>query len=233
MPDSNKNARDSASDYPSADEGLFALIRERLYTPVVCDVLDGLGYDRQFVPPEIRGITTDMVVVGRAMPVLVSDVLGPQSKPFGRLTEALDQLQPGDVYLARGGTIPAAAWGELLTTAAKVRGAVGAVIDGYHRDTDRVLEADWPVFSRGGYAQDAAVRSSVVDFHVPVRIGQATARSGDLVFGDRDGVVIIPAEVEREAIERALAKASAENLVRDAILGGMSTTEAFARFGVL
>ncbi|MFE7245306.1 RraA family protein [Streptomyces sp. NPDC057580] len=219
---------------PTRDSARFATVRDRLYTPVVGDVLDQMGLVHQFLPPEIRGITTDSVVVGRAMPVLIADVFEPQRQPFGRLTEALDQLQPGEVYLARNGdSVPTAAWGEILTVTARVRGAAGAVIDGYHRDTPRVLDQSWPVFSRGAYAQDAEARKAVLDFRVPIEIGGVRIAPGDLVFGDRDGVLVVPSAVEDEVLERALEKASAENLVRQAIENGMSSTEAFAEFGVL
>jgi regulator of RNase E activity RraA len=110
---------------------------------------------------------------------------------------------------------------------------VGAVVDGYHRDTPRVLEQDFPVFSRGAYAQDAAVRASVVDFRCLIRIGEVDLAPGDLVFGDVDGVVVIPSAVADEVIARALVKARAENVVRDAIEAGMSSTEAFRSYGVL
>ncbi|HXG71241.1 RraA family protein [Plantibacter sp. RU18] len=217
----------------SKDAERMNAIRGELYTPVVGDILDELGYRRQFLPPEIHGIKNEMVVVGRAMPVLVADVTGPQTKPFGRLTEALDQLEPGEVYVAQNATIPCSAWGEILTATARQRGAVGAVVDGYHRDTPRVLQQEFPVFSRGGYAQDAAVRSSVIDFRCQVRIGDVEIAPGDLIFGDIDGVIVIPAAVEDEVIERALAKARTENTVRSAIEAGMSSTEALRTYGVL
>jgi regulator of RNase E activity RraA len=174
-----------------------------------------------------------MVVVGYAMPVLLMEVRGAQSRPFGRLTDALDALAQDEVYLARAGGLPCASWGEILTATARVRGAAGAVIDGFHRDTTRVLEQDWPVFSRGSYAQDAAVRSYVVDFRVPVGIGQVDVTPGDIVFGDRDGVVVVPRELADEVFERSVQKVTAENTVRQAIEAGMSSTEAFATYGVL
>jgi len=211
----------------------FDVMRSELYTPVVGDILDALGYRRQFLPPGIRAIREGMRVVGRAMTVLLTDVTGPQPRPFGRLTEALDQLEAGEVYLAQNATMPSAAWGEILTATARQRGAVGAVVDGYHRDTPKVLEQDFPVFSLGAYAQDSAVRSSVVDFRCRIRIGDVEIESGDIVFGDVDGVLIIPSAVEDEVIERALTKARTENVVRDAIERGMSSTEAFRVYGVL
>lgn len=218
---------------PQDDAARLELVREQLYTPVLGDVLDQVGRQHQFLPPSIMPIRTDFVLVGRAMPVLATDVFGPQPKPYGLLTEALDQLRPGEVYLAHGGRAQAALWGEILTVTAKVRGAVGAVLDGFHRDTPQVLTHDWPVFSRGPYAQDSGPRSSVVDFRVDVEIGSVWVSPGDLVVGDRDGVVVVPRAIEDEVLERALAKVAAENEVLKAIENGMSSTEAFARYGVL
>lgn len=218
---------------PEVDTERFALVREHLYTPVLGDVLDQLGRTHQFLPQGIQALHPDMVLVGRAMPLLITDVFETQRSPFGRLTEALDQLEPGDVYLARSGRAQCAAWGEILTATARARGAAGAVIDGFHRDTVRILEQDWPVFSRGRFAQDAGVRASVVDYRVPLEIDGVRVNPGDLIVGDIDGVVVVPSAVENEVLELALAKATAENMVRQAIEGGMSSTTAFATYGVL
>jgi 4-hydroxy-4-methyl-2-oxoglutarate aldolase len=218
---------------PKADTERFALVREHLSTPVVGDVLDQLERTHQFLPQGIQALHPAMVLVGRAMPVLITDVFETQRSPFGRLTEALDQLEPGDIYLARNGRAQCAAWGEILTATARARGAAGAVIDGFHRDTVRILEQDWPVFSRGRFAQDAGVRASVVDYRVPLEIDGVLVHPGDLIVGDIDGVVVVPSAVENEVLELALVKATAENVVREAIEGGMSSTTAFATYGVL
>ena len=77
----------------------------------------------------------------------MTDVFEAQQKPFGYLTECLDQLQENEIYIATGGTKRCAYWGELLTATARTRKAVGAVINGYHRDTPQVLAQNWPVFS--------------------------------------------------------------------------------------
>src|SRR5262245_28240244 len=221
-----------ATEWKSDDE-LFALVTRELYTPVVGDILDDLGYTHQFLPQPIQPLREEMKVTGRAMPVLMIDVFGKQKQPFGKLTEALDQLQPGEVYVASGGDMRCAYWGEILTATAKKRGAVGAVINGFHRDTPRVLEQHWPVFTRGRFAQDSAVRTQVVDYRCTIEIGQVTVQPGDLVFADLDGVVIVPKKVEAEVIERALAKARGEKLVRKEIESGMSSTEAFKKYGIL
>ena len=224
---------DSVQPDWSSDHELFSLIRKYLYTPVVGDLLDNLGRYHQFLPQAVRPLRESMVVVGRAMPALMIDIHGPQKKPFGLLTEALDSLSPGDVYICGGGNMRCAYWGELLTATAKTRGAVGAVVDGFHRDTPQVLSQNWPVFSRGPYAQDSSVRTAVVDFNCPIEINGVWIEPGDLVFADIDGVVIVPRALERDVVSKALVKARGEKEVRAAIENGLSATEAFRRFGIL
>ena len=110
---------------------------------------------------------------------------------------------------------------------------MGAVLDGYTRDTPMVLEQDFPVFCAGTWAQDSSVRTYVFDYRCDIEIGQVTIHDGDLIFGDVDGVLVIPRAVSDEVIERALEKAATEKTMRRAIEGGMLVTEAFERFGVL
>lgn len=217
----------------TSDSELFALVARELYTPVVGDLLDALGRYHQFLPAAVQPLREQMVVVGRAMPVLMIDVHGPQQKPFGLLTEALDDLKPGEVYVAGGGAMRCAYWGELLTAAARTRGAVGAVLDGFHRDTPKVLEQAWPVFSRGRYAQDSSVRTAVAAYRCAIEIGGVWIEPGDLIFGDLDGVVVVPRGIENEIVTRALEKARGEKVVRKAIEDGMTATAAFRRFGIL
>jgi regulator of RNase E activity RraA len=124
-------------------------------------------------------------------------------------------------------------WGEILTATARTRGAAGAVIDGYHRDTPQILEQGWPVFSRGRFAQDSGARSKVADYRCPIEIDAVWINPGDLIFGDLDGVVVIPRKHEAEIIDRALAKARGEKLVRRDIEAGLSSTDAFAKYGIL
>lgn len=217
----------------SSERSYFEKIQQQLYTPVVGDILDTLGCYHQFLPANIRPLLPTMKLAGRAMPVLMIDVYGPQQKPFGLLTEALDQLEEGEIYLAAGGTGRCAYWGELLTATARTRGAVGAVVAGWHRDTPQVLEQNWPVFSWGAFAQDSSVRTQVTNYRCAIEIGGVWIEPGDLVFGDQDGVLVVPKRLEQEVIEKAFEKASAEKVVRAAIENGMSSTEAFRTFGIL
>lgn len=215
------------------EEELLTLIKEELYTPVVGDILDNLGFYHQFLPAQIQGIDSSMKVAGFAMPVLMIDVFGPPEKPFGLLTEALDDLKQNEIYIATGGTQRCAYWGEMLTCASRMRGAVGAVVNGYHRDTPQVLEQDWPVFSWGSWAQDSSVRTQVVGFRCKIEINNIAIHPGDLIFGDVDGVLIIPKDQIEEVVRLSLEKARGEKTVRKAIENGMSATEAFATFGIL
>lgn len=228
------------------DEALFSLIREKLYTPVVGDILDQMGYTHQFLPMSIRPLTALVppnmvqpfqpdnrnVLVGWACTVLENDIFSQPKKSFGYLTEALDQLRPNEIYVATGAH-NSALWGELLTATTRTKGAVGAVLDGPTRDTPQVLEQNFPVFCTGCWAQDSSVRTYVCDFRCPIEIGQVTIHDGDLVFGDVDGVLIVPRDIVDEVIEKALEKAAGEKSVRKAIEGGMSATDAFAKFGIL
>ena len=111
--------------------------------------------------------------------------------------------------------------------------AAGAVLDGYVRDTSGILALNFPTFGYGSYAQDQGPRGKVVDYGVPIEIGGTRICPGDIMFGDRDGVLVIPRDAADEAIRLAFEKVATESKVRLAIEGGMSTVEAFERFGVM
>jgi regulator of RNase E activity RraA len=215
------------------DEQLFPLIRQKLFTAAIGDILDAMGFLHQFLPPAIVPLRNDMTIVGRAMPVLEEDGYRPGDQPFGLMLEALDNLKPNEVYIASGGSPRYALWGELMSTRAVHLKAAGAIVDGFSRDTPGILKLNFPVFSRGRYAQDQGHRGKVVDYRLSIEIEGVWIAPGDLVFADLDGTLVVPRQAEREAISRALEKAAKENMVRAAIEKGMSTVEAFDRFGVM
>ena len=223
-------------------EARLEMVRRELFPAVVGDVMDAMGLRNQFLPARIRPVRDDMVVLGRAMPVLETDVFSEESgagenevldMPFGLMFRALDDLRPGEVYVCAGASPRYALWGGLMSTRARVLKAAGAVLDGFHRDTNEILRLGFPTFSSGAYAQDQGPRGRVIDFRVPVRIGDANITPGDLLFGNVDGVCVIPKEAEEEALVSALEKVRTEDLVARAIEDGMSTEEAFGRFGVM
>jgi regulator of RNase E activity RraA len=229
-------------NHERSSEAFLELVRRELYTAVVGDVMDSIGFRHQFLPPQIKPLRNDMIVVGRSMPVLEADVFteahdaasnSVMSRPFGLMLQALDDLRPDEVYICTGASPRYALWGELMSTRAIVLGAAGAVVDGYSRDTRGILQLGFPTFSYGGYAQDQGPRGKVIDFRVPLEIGGVRLEPGDLVFGDLDGVCIIPRVAEEEVVRKALEKASQESVLERALREGMSATEAFARYGIM
>lgn len=218
------------------DDGMLDLIRGELSSAVVGDVMDQIGLLRQFLPAEIRPLLPGMRVAGRAMPVLVEDLTdgaGDSDPPFGLMLEALDDLKRNEVYLCGGGSPNYALWGELMSTRARVLQAAGAVLDGYYRDTEGILALEFPTFGYGAYAQDQGRRGKVVDYRSRIRIGQVSVEPGDIVVGDRDGVCVVPRRHEQEVLVLAMEKARGENLVRRRIEAGMSSQDAFAKYGIM
>lgn len=224
------------------DDELFALMRKELFSAVIGDIMDKMGYFHQFLPPQIQPLRDDMVVVGRAMTVLEADTFEELSinsknplmgKPFGLMLEALDDLKKNEIYICTGSSPKYALWGELMSTRAKLLGAVGAVVDGYSRDTKGILELDFPTFSYGRYAQDQGPRGKVIDFRVPIEIDGVKIQDGDILFGDLDGVCVIPKEIEKEVVLKALEKATGEKTVAEAIANGMGAKEAFDKYGIM
>lgn len=228
--------------YWENDGELFKLIKQDLYTSVVGDIMDKLGCLHQFLPPEIKPLQDGMEIAGRAMPVLEADIDSESlngaykhlvDKPFGMMLEALDDLRENEVYFCTGASATYALWGELMATRAQQLGAAGAIVNGFSRDTRGILALNFPVFSYGPYAQDQAPRGKVIDFRVPVQIGEVTITPGDIVIGDLDGVCVVPREIEEEVFSRALEKARGERTVQVKIREGMSAKEAFDRYGIM
>ncbi len=223
------------------DYELFQMMKKELYTAVIGDIMDSLKLYHQFLPAKIQPLEKNMVVAGRAMPVLEADVFEGEEKgknellkkPFGLMLEALDDLKENEVYICTGASPAYALWGELMSMRAKALGAVGAVVDGYSRDTNGIIELGFPVFSCGRYAQDQAPRGKVIDYRVSIEIKGVRIHPGNIIFGDLEGVVVIPRAYEEEIIERAVIKATGEKTVGKAIQSGMSATEAFEKYGIM
>jgi regulator of RNase E activity RraA len=208
-----------------------------LYTAVLSDVLDGLGLMSQALRPFVRPLDDGLVLFGRARTGLYRPVyhVEPGANPYAVEMALIDDLRPGEVaVLACGGpTDRIAPWGELLTTAAQVRGAAGCLTDGLVRDIRRIREMRFPVFHGGIGPLDSRGRGEMVAMDVPVELAGVRVIPGDWVLGDADGVVIVPQAVAAEAFARALDKVQAEDTTRDELAKGASLAEVFARHGVL
>jgi regulator of RNase E activity RraA len=218
------------------DEGFFVELRRRLYSAVLSDVLDELGLTHQAMTPRIRPLDEDLVLVGIARTGKFREVDGvtPGENPYELEIRIIDDLKPGEIVVfGCGGSERIAPWGELLTTAARSRGAVGAVTDGFVRDVRAIRSMKFPVFHGGIAPLDSKGRGKVVEIDAPIVCAGVRIESGDLVFGDVDGVVVVPRKVEDDVLARALDKVSSENITRDELRSGASLKEVFDRYGVL
>ncbi|MEO6812391.1 MAG: RraA family protein [Ginsengibacter sp.] len=225
------------------DNELFVLAKQELFTALVGDVLDKLGFLHQFLPQQLKPLDPKMVVIGRAMPVLEADVFDEvaensnnpiMQKPFGLMFEALDSLKENEVYICTGSSPKYALWGGLMSVRAIKLKAAGAVMNGFSRDTNQILHLNFPTFSLGTYAQDQGPRGKVIDYRIPIEWGHIRISPGDIIFGDRDGVLVIPKEAEEEAFVGALKKAHDEKLVlKDLQSDGMSSVDVFQKFGIM
>ncbi len=212
----------------------YALIEEKLYTAVLADIMDSLGYRQQIMRHDLRPLYPQAKMAGRAATMMTADVYEVPAVPYKLELALLDDLKPGDVVVcATQGSTRAALWGELLSTHTRAKGGRGALIDGLSRDAARIIEMQFPVFALGLLPADSRGRLEVVAIRQPVQIGEVIVNDGDLIVADLDGCVAIPQGVEEQVIEAALAKVSAENVVRDLLQKGASIQQVFEEYGVL
>jgi 4-hydroxy-4-methyl-2-oxoglutarate aldolase len=221
------------ADFANETE-MFDTMRDRLYASVISDIIDSLGARNQGMRADIRPRWAGAVVVGRAYPVLTADVYKLVDDPYGGEIDAVDSLKPNDVMVVcTQRSTRTCFWGELLSTAARARSARGIVLDGYTRDVAQITRMKFPTFATGVYMVDSAGRSIVIDHNCPVDCGGVLVKPGDIIFGDIDGVVVIPRELEKEVIPLALEKVSKENQLRDELLKGSSLRDAYNKYHVL
>jgi regulator of RNase E activity RraA len=212
----------------------LAAQRDQLTSAVLADVLDALGHRTSALPAEARPLRPGMKLSGRAATLSAVGVAAEPARPYEVEMACIDALKPGEVLVATtNGDRSSALWGELLSAAAQARGATGAVIDGLTRDAERILALNFPVFAAGFSPLDSKGRIDCISHGVPIRIGSTTVRPGDWVFGDIDGIVVVPWDLADEALTRALAKVQGENRVRDELARGRGLREVFAEYGIL
>lgn len=212
----------------------LASLRQHLYSAVVCDALDRVGLTNQSPRIPLQPLTVPGVLIGRCKTTLWADMAHVDPRPYELELLAVDTCRPDDVLIAAaGGTTRSGLWGELLSTAARRSGCVGAIVDGAVRDVVKMTQMAFPVFARGTCVYDSRNRSRVIDVDVPVEIDGVLFSPGDLVIADADGIVVVPQAIESDVIRAAWDKVHAENEVRAEIASGMTATEAFRKYGVL
>lgn len=209
-------------------------IESRLYSAVISDALDSLGFRHQSIRADLRPFTGTRKLTGRCKTTLWADMYHQDPDPYALELKAVDECRPGDVLIAAaGGSVRSGIWGELLSTAARNSGCRGAIIHGAVRDIARMREMQFPVFASATCVYDSLHRQRVIDLDIPVEIGGVVIHPGNLIFADEDGLVVVPGDVEMEAMERAMQKVDAENITRDAIKKGMKALAAYQKYGVL
>ncbi|WP_137043103.1 RraA family protein [Pseudolabrys sp. FHR47] len=211
--------------------------KDKLYTPVLSDVLDSLGHTGQAMTPNIRPLDEAQVLIGRARTgayMAVCDA-GPEGEnPYELEIKLIDDIKPGEIpVLGCAGNLTIAPWGELLTTATKMRGGVGCVTDGLTRDVRFIRDMKFPVFAGGIGPLDSRGRGKMLEIDRPMQCGGVKVRSGDIVFGDVDGVVVIPREIEDKVFEAAFRKVEGENRSRDELLQGKLLADVYKKYGIL
>lgn len=212
----------------------FDHIEKNLYTAVISDSLDELGYRDQAMRKDFRPLSPDFRCAGWALTIVCVDVSEIPDDPYGLEIEAIDSLLPGEVaVVSTGDSERNAPWGELLSTAARTRGARGAIIGGMVRDVHKILELQFPVFATGIKPVDSKGRGLVVDYNVPAECGGVSLSPGDLVVADYDGVVVVPAGIAEEVIAMATDKVSRENHSRAELKAGAYLADVYRKYGVL
>ena len=208
-----------------------------LSAPILSDVMDSLGLMGRAMKPFVRPLDEAAVLIGRARTGLYMPVyqVYPGENPYEVEIALVDSLQRGDVPVlaCAGPTDRIAPWGELLTTASKMRGAAGCVTDGLVRDIRQIRALGFPVFHGGIGPLDTKGRARMVERDTPVECAGVRVRSGDIVFGDADGVVVIPFERAEEVIAKGREKVRGENHTRDELAQGRLLGEVYKKYGVL
>jgi len=228
------NSRPMRSPATAEDLELFAHVEQNLYTAVIADSLDELGYRNQAMNEYVRPLFPECRFAGWARTVACADVFHVSENPYAKEIEAVDSILSGEVVVvSTAGSKRSARRGELLSTASRARGGRGAVIAGVVRDVKKIEALGFPVFATGIKPVDSRGRGLVIDCNVPVDSGGVLVSPGDLVFADYDGVIVIPARVLPAAIQLATNKATRENQTREELLRGAYLRDVYEKYGVL
>ena len=223
-------------DFARGPNGPLAGEYDKLFAAVLSDALDAAGCMGQAMSPRIRPLDEGLRLCGRARTgrYVEVDHVEDGENPYELEISIVDDLKPGDVAVfACGGSSKIAPWGSLLSTAARARGAAGCVTDGFVRDIQQIRAMNLPVFHGGIAPLDSKGRGKIAAIDVPVVCDGVKVAPGDLVFGDADGVVVVPQEIEAEVLRIAFDKINSEHHSMQELLDGSYLRDVYARHGVL
>ncbi len=209
-------------------------ILDKCFSAVLQDVMDPMGLRDQCMAPEIKPLQPGMRAWGEVRTIYLEAVDEVPEHPFQLEMELLDDTRRGQIIVARCDTGEMSAfWGGLLTNAAVGHGAHGVIMDGGARDYEEIVELGFPVFSAGLIPYDSLGRMDGKAIDVPITCGGVKTSPGDLVFGDVNGIVVVPKDVADEVIAKAWEKVKGESTVREELRSGASVVETFKKYGIL
>jgi regulator of RNase E activity RraA/CMP-N-acetylneuraminic acid synthetase len=213
------------------DTRLLSNVRQLMASALLSDILDEMGVEG-VLSSRFSLNLPQAKMLGRAKTLQI-DVCPDQSQ-FHKIYDSLslyDHVVPNDVIVVANGVPEYAFFGELNASLAMRAGAAGAIIDGVTRDTKETSDIRFPVMSKGQYCRDTRRRGIVTGKNRPVVIDGVTIHKNDLVFADRDGIVVIPRAVESEVLDRAMRAMTDERRILVDIARGADTGTLVERYG--
>lgn len=209
-------------------------VKERLYSGVISDVLDQMGYRNQTIPNDIMPLTDDTVIFGPAFTSIGTQVYSMPEHPLIAQCKVVDQLKEGEIYvLVTRGEYCCAVFGELFATAVQQRGGAGVLLDAYARDLKVLKQMNFPLFYKGRDPRTSKGRCEINECQIPVKMGDVTIHPGDYIFGDLDGTVIIPKDLVEKVLDRAFETARKEDTVRDGLQSGATLEKVYTEVGAI
>ena len=206
----------------------------RLYTGAIADILDRHGYRHQVLPRTITSRTAVNRLAGLAFTGQGYPAASAADDDTQTRLRMLDSITPGTISVwACGGSVNCAHWGEMMSTAARQRGCSGAVLDGGVRDVDFVNAMQYPVFANFLCSASSVGRWNIKEYQIPIKIGDTIIHPNDFVFGDIDGVVVVPHDIILDVLTAAEDVNRRETGMREELRRGVSVQEAFAKYGSL
>ena len=216
------------------DEQQLESLKKVLYSGVLSDVLDGMGYRNQAIGTRIRPLHDDTVIFGPAFTSIGTQVYSMPEAPLIAQCKVVDQLRAGEIYVLKPrGDYNCAVFGELFATAVRQRGGAGVLLDANARDLKALKNMDFPLFYRGADPRTSKGRCEINECQIPIVMEGVTICPGDLIFGDIDGVVVIPRQIAGEVLDQALETIKKEDRVRDGLRSGETLEKVYTQIGAI
>lgn len=209
-------------------------LKKTLYTGIISDVLDQHGYKNQAIGGEIFPLMENQVIFGPAFTSIGTEVYSMPESPLTAQCKVVDQLGEGEIYvLVTRGNYNCAVFGELFATAVRARKGAGVLLDGWARDIKALKEMEFPLFYRGNNPRTSKGRCEINECQIPVTMEGVMIHPGDIIFGDVDGIVIIPKDIAEDVLRESLETIEKENRVRGMLGSGISLQQAYSEVGAI